>query len=400
MREAGVGRVWFLALVVVLGWCARGGGVGAHPVGPAVPPEVLALEPWTPELALLRWRPQPHTDFRLCVFADYAAADPLACFTIGPGGAWPVGLPPEDGGLYYFTLQACREDGCSEPVRAGAVGRRVRGDLDFYATALPLSDGRVRLSAFLRAGRADVRYYRAAAGTAARLDALCSRLAAGEICGAADVPVPGALVGVGAARPGNGELGLTVQVRAVPIVYLLFDDGTGIVTDGRYLMQRILDEYGVKGTFFLTGRAMRTYPEAVRALVAAGHRVGNHTWSHPFLTRLSDAAIAAELDQTEQQYRALVPGGTLRPCFRAPNGDLNARVLAVVDGRGYRQIAQTVNSFDWMGIPAQRIIENVLAGMRDGALVSFHTQEPQTAIALRTLLPLLLADGYRFGLAC
>jgi peptidoglycan/xylan/chitin deacetylase (PgdA/CDA1 family) len=400
MRGTGVGRVWLLALVLVLGWCGRGNVAGAHPVGPAAPPEVLALEPWTPELALLRWRPQPHTVVRLCVFADYALRNALACFAIGAGGTWPVGVPLEDGGLYYFTLQACREDGCSEPVRAGAVGRRMRDGLDVYATALPLPDGRVRLSAYLRAGRAEVRYYRAAAGTAARLDALCPNLAAGEICGTADVPVTGALVGVGAARPDGEELGLTVQVREAPTVYFLFDDGTGIVTGGRYLMQRILDEYGVQGTFFLTGRAMRTYPEAVRALVAAGHRVGNHTWSHPFLTRLSDAAIAAELDQTEQQYRALVPGGTLRPCFRAPNGDLNPRVLAVVDGRGYRQVAQTVSSFDWMGIPAGQIVANVLVGVRDGALVSFHTQEPQTAIALRTLIPLLLAEGYRFGLAC
>ncbi len=395
-----MGRVALLVLVLALGWWCRGRGVEAHPVGPPAPPEVVALEPWTADLVLLRWRPQPHTDFRICFSTNYAFADFVACLPAGAGDAWPLGVPREDGGLFYVTLQACREDDCSAPVRAGAVGRRMQDGLDVYATALPLPDGRVRLSAYLRAGRAEVRYYRAAAGTGARLDSACPQVAAGEACGAADVAVAGALAGVGAARPGGAELGVTFQVRPAPTVYFLFDDGTGIVTGGRYLMQRILDEYGVRGTFFLTGRAMRTYPEAVRALVAAGHRVGNHTWSHPFLTRLSDAAVAAELDQTEQQYRALVPGGTLRPCFRAPNGDLNARVLAVVDGRGYREIAQTVNSFDWMGIPAARIVENVLAGVRDGALVSFHTQEPQTAIALRTLIPLLLAEGYRFALAC
>lgn len=395
-----MGRAGLLALVLVLGWWGRDRVVVAHPVGPAAPPEVLALEPWTTDLVLLRWRRQPHVDFRICFSTNPAFADFVACFPAGAGDAWPLGVPQEDGGLFYFTLQACREDGCTDPVRAGAVGRRAQDGLDFYALALPLPDGRVRLSASLRAGQAEVRYYRAAAGTAVRLDSRCPQVAAGETCDATEVALAGALAGVGAARPGHAELGPTFRVREEPTVYLLFDDGTGIVSGGRYLMQQVLDDYGVKGTFFLTGRAMHTYPEAVRALVAAGHRVGNHTWSHPFLTRLSDAAIAAELDRTEQQYRALVPGGTLRPCFRAPNGDLNARVLVVVDGRGYRQVAQTVSSLDWMGIPAERIVGNVLAGVRDGALISFHTQEPQTAIALRTLIPLLLAEGYRFGLAC
>ena len=242
--------------------------------------------------------------------------------------------------------------------------------------------------------------YRGRSGTAGLAAPGCPVVNVGEMCGPFDVEVPGALAGIGTSMAGGAEAGVTFQSREAPTVAFMFDDGTGIVQNGRYAMQDVLDQYGVKGSFFLTGRAMQTYPSAVRALVAGGHRVGNHTWSHPYLTRLGDAAIGAELDQAEAQFRAIVPGATTRPCFRAPNGDLNARVLAVADGRGYREIAQDVSSNDWAGVSAARMIDSVLREVRDGARVSFHSQEPQTLIALRTLVPTLLAEGYQFVTAC
>jgi peptidoglycan/xylan/chitin deacetylase (PgdA/CDA1 family) len=185
-----------------------------------------------------------------------------------------------------------------------------------------------------------------------------------------------------------------------PHAALLFDDGNGLFTGSRLTTQVILDEYGVKGNFFLIGRMMRDNPTTVRALVAAGHRVGNHTYSHPFLTTLTDAQIAQELDATEQQYRAIVPGGTTRPCFRAPNGAIDRRVASVVQARGYRQIDWTVGRQDWAKVSADAIVRNVLADLRDGALISFHTNEPATMVALRTLLPLMQSWGYVFDLVC
>jgi peptidoglycan/xylan/chitin deacetylase (PgdA/CDA1 family) len=68
--------------------------------------------------------------------------------------------------------------------------------------------------------------------------------------------------------------------------------------------------------------------------------------------------------------------------------------------RGYHQYTQNVSAMDYTPITAAQIVQNVMAGAGDGAIVSFHTQEMQTAIALRTLIPLLLAQGYQFGLVC
>ena len=394
-------RLGLLALILACAWGQAARPAAARPIGAPPPAQVEGLEADTPDTALLRWRPERGVHHRLCINTAYGpVTDAVACFEAGSGPTWPVGVPRTDGEVFYLTLQACRDGDCAEPVRAGAVGRRAAGGWDFYATAFPLPRGQARLGGFLRSGGAALRYYRGAPAAADLLASTCRDAPAGGRCGAVEVETPGALAGVAAMREGAGERGVTFQLRERPTIYLMFDDGTGIVSGGKYTVQTVLDEHGVRGTFFLTGRAMQTYPAAVRALVAGGHRVGNHTWSHPFLTRLSDDAIGRELEKTEAQFRALVPGGTLRPCFRAPNGDANPRVLQVIERHGYRQYFQTVNSNDWQGISADQVTRNVLGGARDGAIVSFHTQMPQTAAALRRLIPLLQAQGYRFGVVC
>lgn len=395
-------RGWALfGCVLVLG-CAVGLQIAdARPARGAPPAAaVLALDPHDATTAILRWQADEGARYRLCAANRYTLVEFIACYNLGRVDEWPVGVPAEDGRIYYLALQACREGACTGFVPAGAIGRRASGETDFYATALPVSEDTARVSAYVRSGSADVRYYRARAGTSGALDSHCPGVPAGEGCGAALLHTPSALVGAAAAPHGGDEVGITLQVRPAPTIYFMFDDGTGIVSGGTYLMQRIMDEYGVKGSWFLTGKAMQTYPTAVRALAAAGHRVGNHTWSHPSLTGLSDSAIAREVDQTEQQYRALVPGGTLKPCFRAPNGAFDGRVLRLLRERGYHQYTQNVSAMDYTPITAAQIVQNVMAGAGDGAIVSFHTQEMQTAIALRTLIPLLLAQGYQFGLVC
>ena len=386
-----------VALALALAW------VGLAPSRAQAQPtpdrvNVLALEPDTAATALLRWQPVAGLSYRLCTSTGWRQSGLVFCDEVGDSGAWPVAPPLADGGVLYLTLQACQGEVCSEPAQAGVLTRRLGDMTGFYATALLLPNGRARLGGFVNQGPATLRFHRATPATVAA-EMACPALV-DDACLDGDVPLTGGRVGVSATWSGGRRLEATIQLREPPTIAFMFDDGTGIVSGGKYLMQSILDEYGVKGSFFLTGRAMQTYPGAVRALVAAGHRVGNHTWSHPYLTRLGDAAIQQELDLTENQYRSIIPGGTLRPCFRASNGDFNARVLSVLGQRGYRQYTQNVSSLDYLGISSARIVANVLGEARDGAVVSFHSQEPQTAIALRTLIPTLLAQGYQFVLAC
>lgn len=389
-----------LLLTVLALSCLLSEPGAARPVGETTPPRVISLDAAAAETAQLTWERVSGTRYRLCVATDFERRDLVACFAHGQVASAAIGVPPADGQVYYLTLQSCLEDFCSELVPAGMVARRRQGNADFYATALLLTDGRVRVSAFNLIDAGSLFYHTGAVGAVDLRHSGCDRLGVAP-CGAETLPLPGALIGVSQHR-GRGELAdaLTLQLRERPRAALIFDDGTGLFTGGRLTAQTILDEYGVKASFYIIGRIMRDYPGAVRALVQAGHRVGNHTYTHPFLTRLTDAQIAAEIDQTEAQFRAAVPGGTTKPCFRAPNGAIDRRVETAVNGRGYRQVNWTVTSNDWTGIPAARVTRNVLDHLDDGAIIAFHTQEIATITALRTIIPTMQQWGYTFFLPC
>lgn len=106
-----------------------------------------------------------------------------------------------------------------------------------------------------------------------------------------------------------------------PVVYLTFDDGPGPSTPA---FLDLLDRYGIKGTFFATGRAINTNPDTARRIVNDGHTIANHTWNHPRLTALSDDAIRSEFDRTSQIITETT--GAVATCYRPPYGATSQRV--------------------------------------------------------------------------
>jgi peptidoglycan/xylan/chitin deacetylase (PgdA/CDA1 family) len=173
-------------------------------------------------------------------------------------------------------------------------------------------------------------------------------------------------------------------------------------------LARILDVLArqhVPATFFVTGRWAQRYPDGVRAIAAAGHPIGNHTTTHPHLPQLSDAAIRAELQTTDQAVAALT-GRTTKPLFRFPFGDRDARSLAVVNGAGYCAVRWSVDTLGWKGTSggasAPSVVARVLAGLRPGEVVLMHAgANPDDgttldADALSTVVAELRARGYGF----
>lgn len=386
----------FLASMLI--GAARGTASMPMSLPPPPTPVVSSLLPESAESVRLTWEETPGFIARVCVSPDRGEQGPESCSWFSQGWA-DLPVPRADREQVRLTLSSCYPAGdCSEAVDAGVLGRRISGPFDFYATALRRERRVATVAAWSNRPDAALVYHQAAPGRADQRVSGCDLIEGA--CGAADLRLPGALVGVTQEIPSNDVAALTFQIEPRPTAALIFDDGTGLFSGDRLTAQTILDQYGVKGNFFLIGRAMRDRPSMVRALVSAGHRVGNHTYSHPFLTRLSDAQIGQELDNTEAQYRAIVPNGTTKPCFRAPNGAIDNRVSRIAAGRGYRQIDWTVGSLDWAGVSSDRVLRNVLDGLHDGALISFHTQEPATMTALRTLIPLMQSWGYDFVLVC
>lgn len=130
-----------------------------------------------------------------------------------------------------------------------------------------------------------------------------------------------------------GLVGTDVEVvpGAGPSVALTFDAGGN--SAGLPAILDTLAGAGIRGTFFLTGSWATANPTGVAAIVAGGHRVGNHSQTHPSFTGLSDSAIGDQLLGAEQAIQAA--GADPRPLFRFPFGARDARTVAAVNNLGY-----------------------------------------------------------------
>ena len=112
-----------------------------------------------------------------------------------------------------------------------------------------------------------------------------------------------------------GEIVSSVDTHE-KVIALTFDDGPTAAYTNEILA--ILDQYGVKATFFVIGREVEENPEYARSIVEAGHELGNHSWSHPNMSLLSLDRIADEIERTDAAIRAVGYEGELH--FRPPFG--------------------------------------------------------------------------------
>ncbi|MFJ8079338.1 polysaccharide deacetylase family protein [Streptomyces sp. NPDC096205] len=174
---------------------------------------------------------------------------------------------------------------------------------------------------------------------------------------------------------------------------LTFDDGP----DPRYTPD-ILDtlrRYDVRAMFFVCGE-MASYNQDLLARMAdEGHAVGNHTWSHPLLTRLSRSRIRDEMERTcdviEEAY------GDRPEWFRAPYGAWNRAAFQLGAELGMEPLAWTVDTLDWTTPGTRTITRRVENGAAPGVVVLSHDaggDRSQSVRALRDYLPQLLDSGY------
>jgi peptidoglycan/xylan/chitin deacetylase (PgdA/CDA1 family) len=169
-------------------------------------------------------------------------------------------------------------------------------------------------------------------------------------------------------------LGQDVEVLlgAGRVVALTFDAGAN--SAGLPKILQGLANAGVPASFFLTGNWAAANPGGVSAIVAAGHRVGNHSMTHPGFTGLPDDGIAAEMRGAEQAI--LATGADPKPFFRFPFGERDARTIAAVNNLGYVPVRWTVDTLGWKGtsggITAQIVADRALSALRPGEIVLMH----------------------------
>ncbi|WP_435209161.1 polysaccharide deacetylase family protein [Streptomyces sp. bgisy034] len=174
---------------------------------------------------------------------------------------------------------------------------------------------------------------------------------------------------------------------------LTFDDGP----DARYT-PHILDtlrEYDVRAMFFVCGEMVAENPDLVARMADEGHVVGNHTWSHPLLTRLSRRAIRSEMERTIDVVEDSC--GERPVWFRAPYGAWNRAAFQLGAELGMDPLAWTVDTLDWTTPGTRRIVDRVENGAAPGVVVLSHDaggDRSQSVSALRFYLPRLLDSGY------
>lgn len=180
------------------------------------------------------------------------------------------------------------------------------------------------------------------------------------------------------------------------VIALTFDDGS----DGTNI-QKILDALSankVKATFFLTGSGAEKHPQAIKNIVAKGHQIANHSYSHPDFTKLSASQIKAELDKTEATIKKIT-GKSTKPLFRAPFGYTNPAVLAAVGNAGYSHTVHwNIDTVDWKGVSAASITNKVVNNVVPGTIVLMHTGAGASGTpgALPGMISKLKAKGYSF----
>lgn len=185
---------------------------------------------------------------------------------------------------------------------------------------------------------------------------------------------------------------------ARPSVALTFDDGPSESTPQ---VLDLLDQFSAKATFFQCGANVERLPRTARAVVEAGHELGNHTYSHSRLYLRSGRFIYQELSRAQDTIASVT--GFAPVLFRAPYGVRWFGVDAAQQRLNLLGVMWTALGSDWR-LPARKIAERLLRGLRGGAILCLHDgrelrRRPsigETIGALRILLPELAARGYRF----
>jgi peptidoglycan/xylan/chitin deacetylase (PgdA/CDA1 family) len=164
-------------------------------------------------------------------------------------------------------------------------------------------------------------------------------------------------------------------------VAFTFDDGPGPYTHDAL---KKLTQAHERATFFVVGRSMDFFPGWLpRELKVAA--IGDHTYTHPVLTRLAAPEIASEIDRTKQKIEGA--SGQTVYLFRPPYGARSPTVDRIAKRLGLLEILWSVDSADSLGANWAGIIRNVDAGLYPGAIILMHENRGQTIRALTTLLP-------------
>lgn len=187
-------------------------------------------------------------------------------------------------------------------------------------------------------------------------------------------------------------LKLTRGDPSARMVALTFDDGPHPEFTSKLLA--VLDKYNVRATFFVVGKMAEKCPDLVRKELAAGHEIGNHTYSHANLAKLSESGAAAELKECEDTLREIT-GEKAKYC-RPPGGRYDREAVIAASQMGLTTVLWTDNSADYLGLGERKLQRRVLSRVTPGGIILMHDGVQQTIDVLPAIIEKLRSKGYRF----
>jgi len=172
---------------------------------------------------------------------------------------------------------------------------------------------------------------------------------------------------------------------------ITFDATWGADQTGNLL--EILRKNRVKATFFLCGLWVEKYPEMVKRIALEGHEIGNHSYTHPHMNKLTSEEIAHEILQTHQLIRELTD--QTPTVFRPPFGEYNNRLIETARSCHYETIIWDVDSLDWKNLSASEMLNRIIKRVQPGSIILCHNAGKHTPETVSQLLPFLKKQGYQ-----
>ena len=177
-----------------------------------------------------------------------------------------------------------------------------------------------------------------------------------------------------------------IKKRSRKAVALTFDDGPNPNTTPVAL--ELLKKYNAKGTFFMVGKAVAGNEEIIKQVVAEGHQIGNHSWSHPLLTKISLEQAKSQINDTTEALKKA--SGQDVHIMRPPYGGINATIQAAVD---QSFILWDVDTLDWKNRNTASIMKEVRKA-QPGSVILMHDIHQTTIDALPSILQYLTEQGF------
>ncbi|MFI5688052.1 polysaccharide deacetylase family protein [Streptomyces sp. NPDC051636] len=203
------------------------------------------------------------------------------------------------------------------------------------------------------------------------------------------------------AHPGGAPVSVDIahaSDRGARGVNITIDDGPDPAWTPQVL--EVLRENGVKATFCMVGTQAQAHPDLVKAVVAAGHRLCDHTVSHDTTMDTKSEAYQSQQILNAERMITKASGGVRPLYYRAPGGAFTPYSRRLAASRGMRPLGWNVDSKDFEQPGTNAIVATVENEMSNGPTVLFHDaggDRSQTVAALREILPWLKQQGHSFG---